>query len=66
MTNLEHIECQIQELSPEEFAALRRWLEDFEADAWDRQIEADIRAGKLDALTAQALADDRAGKSRPL
>lgn len=38
---------------------------DFE-DAWDRQIEADAKAGRLDHLWQQALADIEAGHSKPL
>jgi hypothetical protein len=34
-------------------------------DAWDRQIEADIKAGRLDRLAEEALADHRSGKTRP-
>jgi len=34
-------------------------------DAWDHQIEADIKAGRLDRLAEEALADHRAGKTRP-
>ena len=34
-------------------------------DAWDRQIEADIKAGRLDRLAEEALAEHRAGKTRP-
>jgi hypothetical protein len=35
-------------------------------DAWDRQIDADIKAGKLDRLAEEALAEHRAGQTRPL
>ena len=35
-------------------------------DAWDRQIEADARAGRLDHLWQQALADIEAGRTEPL
>ncbi len=35
-------------------------------DAWDRQIDADIKAGKLDGLAEEALAEHRSGKTRPL
>ena len=38
---------------------------DFE-DAWDRQIEADAKAGRLDHLWQQALEDIEAGRTRPL
>jgi hypothetical protein len=32
---------------------------------WDRQIEADAKAGKLDSLIKKAKADHRAGKATP-
>jgi hypothetical protein len=34
-------------------------------DAWDRQIEADAKAGRLDPLIKEAIGEHRAGKSRP-
>jgi hypothetical protein len=34
-------------------------------DAWDHQIEADVKAGKLDRLAEEALEEFRAGKTRP-
>ena len=45
---------------------LSRLLEvDFD-DAWDRQIEADARAGHLDSLWRQALTEIKAGNVKPL
>ncbi len=38
---------------------------DFE-DAWDRQIEADAKAGRLDSLWQEALEDIKAGRVKPL
>ena len=35
-------------------------------DAWDRQIEADVKAGRLDHLIAEAKADFAAGRTKPL
>ncbi|MBI3694830.1 MAG: hypothetical protein HY238_08330, partial [Acidobacteria bacterium] len=49
MGKVDSIENQIQELSPEELATLREWFAKFDAEAWDRQFEADVKAGKLDA-----------------
>jgi hypothetical protein len=66
MTKIEKIEQQIRELNREELAALRDWFLAFDADAWDRQIERDIRAGKLDQLAEEARADYKAGKRKPL
>ena len=35
-------------------------------DAWDRQIEADAKAGKLDPLWQEAMEDIKAGRTKPL
>ena len=35
-------------------------------DAWDRQMEADAQAGRLDNLWQQALEDIKAGRTKPL
>jgi hypothetical protein len=66
MGKVEHIEQQIAALSADELAAFRRWFAEFDADAWDRQIEADLNAGKLDRLIAEAEADYNSGKTRDL
>jgi hypothetical protein len=34
-------------------------------DAWDRQIEADAKAGKLDRFIDEAIREHREGKSQP-
>jgi len=66
MTKLEQIEKSVADLSPEELNAFAAWFEALQADMWDRQIEADAKAGRLDKLADQALADHRAGRTRPL
>jgi hypothetical protein len=38
----------------------------YRADLWDQQIAADLKAGKLDELIAEARADFKAGKAREL
>jgi hypothetical protein len=35
-------------------------------DAWDRQIEADAKAGRLDHLWKEATEDIKAGRTKPL
>jgi hypothetical protein len=54
MRKLEEIERQIFELPREEFAKLRNWFMEQDANAWDAQIEADVRAGKLDKISDAA------------
>jgi len=66
MGKVEYIEGQIQQLSPEELAALREWFAGYDAECWDRQIESDVKAGKLDALADRALRDHLAGRSSKL
>ena len=66
MSEVEQIENRIKNLSPDELSKLRAWFAEFDAQAWDRQIEADSKAGKLDSLIEESLAEHTAGKSRPL
>jgi hypothetical protein len=66
MGKVEKIEVEVRALSSEELAAFRKWFREFDADAWDCEIEADALAGKLDALSDRALSDHRAGKTSPL
>ena len=66
MTRLEQIEKSVAELSPEELKAFAAWFEALRTDLWDKQIEADAKTGRLDKLAEQALADHRAGRTRPL
>ena len=61
MSKVESIEGLIQELSAQELAKLREWFAQYDAEAWDRQMEADAKAGKLDALAERALRDHLAG-----
>jgi len=66
MSRVESIERDIQNLSEDELADLRRWFAVFDAEAWDRQFEDDVRAGKLDQYAEWALRDHAAGKSTRL
>lgn len=66
MTRVEILASEVQALTPTERAAFREWFQNYEADQWDRQIEADLQAGKFDRLAEEALADHRVGKSKKL
>ncbi|MBI4000559.1 MAG: hypothetical protein HY348_02110 [Nitrospira defluvii] len=66
MSNVEAIEQQIEKLSPAELAAFRSWYAAFDAEAWDHQFEADVQAGKLDALADKALRAHTSGQSTKL
>jgi hypothetical protein len=45
---------------------LRAWFQSYLADEWDKQIVSDVKAGKFDRLARQALADHKAGRTKPL
>ena len=66
MATVEAITTAIAELPPEQVAQIRAWLDERAEAAWDSQIERDERAGRLDDLAERALAEHRAGRTRPL
>lgn len=66
MTTVQSLEVAVSQLPPGDLAEFRRWFAEFDAAAWDKQIEADAATGKLDALAAEAHADYESGKAREL
>ena len=61
MTAIEHIETAISKLSREEMERLRAWFDELQEQRFDEAIERDAKAGKLDALIAEAKAEMDAG-----
>ena len=61
MREVEQTERAIEDLSPEELTVLRCWLAEFDAQARDRRLEADVKAGNLDGLAEEALRAHAAG-----
>lgn len=66
MSKIEQIEREIQELTSEELAVFRKWFLEFDAVVWDRQIEEDARAGRLDTLADKAIKDFKSGRCSEL
>ena len=66
MTTVTEIEAAISRLPAKELAELVAWIQAFHAEAWERQIEADLDAGRLDGLLSEVEAEYQAGLSRPL
>ena len=54
------------QLPPAELDRFRAWFEALDAQRFDERIERDARAGKLDRMADEALADHRAGRTREL
>jgi hypothetical protein len=66
MSTIKDIETAVGKLSPEELSAFRRWFFEFDAEVWDRQFEADVRAGRLDGLADEALRELPEGRCTDL
>lgn len=54
MSDVKAIEDAVKALPPQDLAEFRRWFAEFDLAVWDKQLEADLSAGKLDALLAEA------------
>ena len=66
MGTVTEIQQAITRLSAAEQRQLARWFVETLEDAWDAQIEEDIKAGRLNDLLAQAESDIAAGRVKPL
>jgi len=64
--SIQELESEVTRLSKPELSAFYQWFEEFVADSWDKQIEADVQTGKLDHLAHQADAQFDAGRCTPL
>jgi hypothetical protein len=62
MTSVQEIEAAVERLAPEQMAQFRAWFEAFDASEWDRRIEQDVTAGRLDWLANEGLEDLSAGR----
>jgi hypothetical protein len=62
MSSLNEMEDAVLRLTPAELDAFRAWFAEFDAAAWDRQMEDDVSAGRLDAFADEALDDLRTGR----
>jgi hypothetical protein len=55
MTRVEELELAVEALPEKEYHQFRSWFLERDWEKWDRQIEADVQAGKLDFLIEEAL-----------
>lgn len=64
--SVEELQVAITQLRVEDLIRFSEWFEEFLADQWDRKIEADILAGRLEAAGRRADEDFEAGRCTPL
>jgi hypothetical protein len=66
MTKIEALEREVEKLNREELAAFREWFFEYDAEAWDREFEQDVAAGRLDKFAAEVLEEHRQGKTKEI
>lgn len=66
IVSVQELEESVTHLSRDELSAFAKWFEEYFADEWDRQIEEDARAGRLDTVLRSAEQDIEAGRFTPL
>jgi hypothetical protein len=64
MTTVAEISGAVKRLPKKDLARFRKWFAEYDAASWDRDLEADVQSGKLDALIREAQREHRAGCSR--
>jgi len=66
MKKVEKLENEVQQLNPDELAVFRDWFRRYDSDEWDKEIERDVSAGRLDKLAEEAIAAHKAGRTREI
>jgi hypothetical protein len=60
------ITATVKRLPRRDLERFRKWFIDYDAAEWDRQLESDVGAGRLDTLVQEAQRDHRAGRTKAL
>ena len=66
MSTVDQIEAAISQLPPHDFVRVRDWLLERDNHLWDKQMEEDAAAGRLDHLVQEIEGDIAAGRVKPL
>ena len=66
MTKLKELEMAVASLREREYREFRRWFLERDWENWDRQIEQDSTAGKLDFLAKEAIEARKGGQLKDL
>lgn len=64
--SVEELQSAVAQLPAEELDRFSQWFEEFLAEQWDRRIEADVLAGRMDAAGRRADEEFEAGRCTPL
>ncbi len=63
---VEEIKVAIEKLPGADFVEIRKWVAERDWQMWDRELEADSKAGKLDFLVREAFDEKQKGYLKDL
>ena len=66
MAKVNELVNEVQQLNRAELAEFRDWFRKYDSDEWDKEIEQDVLAGKLDKLGNEAIAEHKAGRTKEI
>jgi KaiC/GvpD/RAD55 family RecA-like ATPase len=66
MARVEELANEVQRLNRDELAVFRDWFRKYDSDEWDKEIEEDVLAGRLDKFADEAISEHKAGKTREI
>jgi hypothetical protein len=66
MSKIDQLKAEIERLPNEEFAEIFRWLSEKGWERWDKEIEADSEAGRLNFLVREAREEKAKGTLKDL
>jgi hypothetical protein len=66
MAKIDDLKAEIERLPSEEFREIFRWLSEKDWERWDKEIESDSEAGKLDFLVREAREQKARGNLKDL
>lgn len=64
--SITEIQTAVSQLSQDELAEFIEWLDEFQESQWDKQIQEDLEAGRLEPLIKQAEQAFSDGKCRQI
>jgi len=66
MSKIDELKAEIERLPSEEVAEIFRWLAEKDWEKWDKEMEADSLAGRLEFLVREAREDKAKGTLKDL
>ena len=66
MSTVAEVENALRKMPVPDARTVADWLQHYLDEQWDKQMDADIAAGRLDKLWKKAQADIAAGRVKPL